>query len=460
MAISRKLVDICPEFNSPESSKEICIGHTFSLIEESRVHDSLKGSYSSIRDWADSNESFYSTWNDFDKILNSYKPFPRLMSEQAHNIRRHSTVHIVSSIDTKNCSIWYYDPSGSSISRESKLWDETITKYNHFSRMPLAKDVKEIDFNYESIERNTPLRDYEISIYISYQIRNIFEILPTEPQNIINNELRKFRRETSDSSIHSILINLKNHMLCMFILKELWGAKHVTVHNPLLSTPIQGPQSQFNDGFCPLRKNNDEIKITDAIHCNSSMGACVVWTSIYRILADVYSTRFDNDIDLIKFLKDNPLVGEESALDLLGKVMFNSFKYAKLHKPFMSAMYDFIPTRNEIDLDKLLSKFSKITKKNNEFLDNNQKELFRIEKISISNITELFLKMPPGYQNDFKEFIGIFVSDKKTINQMLNAAKKIIDERQKDLRWKAISLGNIYKTILILINCKLKANLI
>ena len=243
-------------------------------------------------------------------------------------------------------------------------------------------------------------------------------------------------------------------------MKELWGAKHVTIYSPLLSTPVVGPQSKFNDGFCPLKRNKDEVKITDAIYCTSGMGACVVWTSIYRLLADVYSTRFDNDIDLINFLKKNPLVGEESALDLLGKVMFNSFKHAKVHKPFMNAIYDFIPNRNEIDMDNLLSKFNGIMKKNKEFIEN-QRVLF-LKARTLKRMDKILSQMPPGYDKDLKEFVALFISDKQVVNQILAETMNIIGEREriKDIIWRSEALENIYSSILILINCKLKANLI
>ena len=107
-----------------------------------------------------------------------------------------------------------------------------------------------------------------------------------------------------------------------------------------------GPQ--YDEEMCFRLRSNDLLNwIHRNVDTTQPRGACVVWSTIYQTYLRDYHSRFSNDNDLMVFLRENPLVGEISPFELLGKMSFDKNVDTDL-KNFLLKVYEIIPNESEL----------------------------------------------------------------------------------------------------------------
>ncbi|MEP5072370.1 MAG: hypothetical protein ABJQ96_16950 [Crocinitomicaceae bacterium] len=115
-----------------------------------------------------------------------------------------------------------------------------------------------------------------------------------------------------------------NFMSALFIPTKLLPAFHVEIVSPLISMKEFGPQIVSGDSVCLLKKNNTSLnRIFENVESTDKHGACVAWSEIYTILGKNYRPVFSYVDDLIIFLRENPYIGMDSPMELLGRVMYD-----------------------------------------------------------------------------------------------------------------------------------------
>ena len=314
-------------------------------------------------------------------VINGKKDYPPLMIGDMHTLEGHSTMTSVSSRDGKNIKIWFYDPHG--LEGTFGLFESLELFEEKYKNKPWINDT---NFTLEDVTNETPPSDMWASDNLIYSIRRLLVVWRRSPRyNEIKKELDEWR--SFDRTKFRWRIPDHHYMAALFIFAKLTNSKHCEIISPFVSMPLVGPQLTSGDGICLTEGLFRRIKKNVG-----PTGACVVWSEIYAIYTRAYHSRFSNDIDLMTFLKENPLVGEISTFELLGQMGWN--KSDPELKGFLMKVYNSIPDESSVtskyqkDLLKLYDQITEFSTDNGfipkSFVDLFLKKLPEKNKLEVS----------------------------------------------------------------------------
>ena len=376
---TQRISQLVKDLKQTRSKKEICVGHVLSYNHGTHSTNSI--AENTMENWVNDFEGgrgrYYISNDDLNnscfslvmKIIQKHKEgelYPRVLNQSARVIHKHATQLGMFSPDGKNCSLWYFDPSSHTISREHKQW---IAFDNEFRNKPWYKDMEKetelrdlqwngsnaIDYTtYKRVIKSPDFPDEFIGT-INRSRRNlifakhIHSVWKNSPRyNEIKKKLDIWRNDFNKNVPANLKIFLndvpseKTFMSTLFILKELLRADNMTIIHPSDSTPLMGPQTKYGDGFCIIRDGKSKLDK----EIEKSGGACVVWVEIYKMYSKYYASKMSTVQDLILFLNSNPLMGQTSAKELLGKVMHLAYTKNITVIELINAVYDIIPDPN------------------------------------------------------------------------------------------------------------------
>lgn len=391
-------VDDHERFNALNSSKrfsprpldpvDLCVNHAQALTRGGSVALSMGEEHYSLMNWYEEgrtergvrrleNGEFVpmpSMIMDLMDTSTNRRPFPRYLKTILLNVKRHATLLNLFSSDGANATLWYYDPGSGSAFHEQRDWrlfDET-----HRDK-PWFQEIR----NTTEITRQT-VQECPTELMFDFQGRLVyfFKQVVAAWKNSSRYEEIKVRfdvwRQDRENVDHHFPLDENNATSAIYILSQLLEADHIQVFRYYESTPMEGPQLTFNDGLDSTISR--EIGLV-AITSGAGLGACAVWTSIYSLFAESFSRKMDNAAELIRFMRDNPLMGERSARDLLAKAVHLHSTDTEALNSFTALVFHHLPTFRTERMRKTY--FDQMIAKYRGLLESTRTELHRTDRV-------------------------------------------------------------------------------
>lgn len=478
---TQRVSDVITSLNQTLSKKEICVGHVLAYIQGTYTTNSV--AEDTMVDWV--NEKAGGHGRDFIRNENSDtlcfslvfkliqqnkkgRLYPRVLNQSARIIHNHATQLGMFSPDGKKCSLWYWDPSIQTIYREHEQWEKFDNNYKHkqwYKDMEKETELKNLKWNGHGPDysHNTTSPDYpdEYWAYNTPSRRNmvfakhIHSVWKNSPRYMEIKKKLDIWRNDFNKNIPRKFQNFadevpseKTFMSTLFILKELLYADNMTIIHPLDSTPLEGPQNQYGDGFCFIRDGKSELDKALKI----SGGGCVVWVEIYKMYSKYFASKFATVQELISFLNSNPLMGQTSAKNLLGKVMHMTYTKNKLSVELIKSFYDIIP-------NPVYTRYGRLV----EYPDYTRKVKNSINRIQsyIDNAQFGTPKIPSVLK---KEFILAVSNENNYDTEIIterwenfsNVSEDLLGQAFHQVRDSYISDVDIFKMMLLIASCKEK----
>ena len=331
---------------------DLCTGHAMALARGGTVSRAITPEEHKFYNWYKDSNGVRPIFADFPSIVMALMDtsarrnlFPRYMVyNHTFNITGHSTILNLFSPDGKNATLWYYDPQIGSAWREQHEWFNFDAEHSHkpwFREIQKTTDVKQVFGDDGSFNHPEDLEADFTHRYIYFYKHIIAAWKNSSRYEEIKQKFDVWRRVREEQD--EVELGEDNIMSALYILSLLLNADHLRVASIYESTPMVGPQDKFDDGICHLNKNKEQTIKQIAGKCGG-YGACAVWTSIYALFAESFSRKLGTATELIAFMKNNPLVGEKSALDLLGKAVTLHYVDTTSLKPFTAQVFEHVPT--------------------------------------------------------------------------------------------------------------------
>ena len=409
-----------------ETDSDVCINHALALVEGNTMEGVITREESTLDHWMNDGKAFFP--EIFLAMMNKKrKPFPKYMFSYFGNVSGHSTIINCFSPDTKNATLFYYDPSSGSAAVDILEWrrfENDFKDKDWYKRISNTTDIRKA-IKYYGFDNVPDDIFMDLPGRLIYFFKHVISAWKNSNRyKEIKDKFDVWRRIRDEEDF--VELGEENSMSALYILSQLLNADHITVASIYDSMKIEGPQAKFNDGSCPLNRNREE-NICEVVMSCSNWGSCVVWSSIYVLHTEGFSREVDNAKELMTFMKNNPLVGERSAIDLLSKAMALNFNSNKSFGPFLEDIFEVIPEFDDED-DK------------NEYIDG----VFEMFRDFSFRLKEMDAELSDNLRKRFLENVS---ERKRNISSILESWKKMVNDK-KNIDSKILA------AIMAVISCK------
>lgn len=331
------ICDLDPKACESRDGTQVCVGHALTLSPFIDDCDLL----------VSPNESY--GMNYLMKLLSSDVPSMVSSFETvwAENIEAHATVICILKTNMKTY-IWYYNPWGYVGDRDycTRRRREYKSKEENQGRMREIKaDVEKKTKSVVSRERG-PHLIHEYITYCLEMAKRKFRENGVHGDFVVDDAISDWIMGAIGNLNGALKDRSADHIMgALEAFRKSFGAynNHVTIIHPFVSMSHIGPQHLFpNERITSFEKHFEK---------NSVTGACLTWSDIYAKRAkSLLEGRTLSHGEIMKIisrdLRENELVGESSARDLLGKLRFS--RSNESIKQLLLGIFDSIPEEYEL----------------------------------------------------------------------------------------------------------------
>lgn len=342
------------------SDSQVCLGHAFAVL---RGHHTVLHNSEIIESSTQGDMQGTTVYEHIRDIFSGKSPVTKpFIFFSGDNVNNHSTLLCMYKPDSSSDQkyLWYYNPLGIHAetfgSGDAGLMSRMSDKIKHLypdqpflDKSSLSSDDITAITTYTTDDRKTMVEHFRADSQFAFDYRRIRwvyayeKILRLAPSYVLE-EYAKLSKGREQNTYYN---SMNTPYETMVLLKIIFDNNCTEIIPWKKSNAYDGAQSCTNDGLAGF-----DIITSRTISTQPPVGACAVWSVLYKRMAEVsldgVKTKEDIREVITDFLPKVVKLGEKHARTLLGKVVvYNNFGFETFN--FMDRFYNKLPDRFRLE---------------------------------------------------------------------------------------------------------------